>query len=157
MITKKSFSGKILNKSRMVKIICFWYYEYMIKKIIDFFDKLEDKVRHKLSRFAVIYALIVGFAVVLFWRGVEMLADKFEFLTPEISILTSVTVLLITGTLISFFIGNETIISGLKAERRIDQKTEADIRDEEEKIVRLNRMIEEIRQDVAEIKKKLLQ
>lgn len=128
-----------------------------MRKIVNFFDKLEDKIRHKLSKFAVVYALIVGFAVVLFWRGVEMLADKFEFLTPEVSILVSVAVLLATGTLISFFIGNETIISGLKAERRIDQKTEVDIRDEEEKIARLNRTIEEIRQDVAEIKKKLLQ
>ncbi len=129
----------------------------MIRKIIYFFDKLEDKVRHKLSKFAVIYAIIVGFAIVLFWHGVERLADKFSFLTPEISILISVLILLLTGTLISFFIGNEIIVSGLKAERRIDQRTEEDIRSEEEKIARLNRLIEEIRQDVAEIKKKILQ
>ncbi|OGN09307.1 MAG: hypothetical protein A3C64_01670 [Candidatus Yanofskybacteria bacterium RIFCSPHIGHO2_02_FULL_41_12] len=125
--------------------------------IIKFFDKLEDKIRHKLSRYAVVYALIVGFAVVLFWDGVERFVGGFDFFTPEISIIISVVILLLTGTMVSFFIGNETIISGLKTERRIDQKTETDIRAEEEKINHLHRVIEEIRQDVAEIKKKLLQ
>lgn len=126
-----------------------------MKTIINFFDKLEDKIRHKLSKYAVVYALIVGFAVVLFWDGVERFVGGFDFLTPGLSIIISVGVLLLTGTMVSFFIGNETIISGLKTERRIDQKTEADIRDEEEKIKHLHRVIEEIRQDVAEIKKKL--
>ena len=125
-------------------------------KIIKFFDKLEDGIRHLLSRYAVVYALIVGFAVVLFWDGVERFVGDFDFLTPEISIIISVAVLLLTGTMVSFFIGNETIISGLKAERRIDQKTEADIRAEEAKVDHLHRVIEEMRQDIAEIKKKLL-
>ncbi|KKU85075.1 MAG: hypothetical protein A2746_01815 [Candidatus Yanofskybacteria bacterium RIFCSPHIGHO2_01_FULL_44_22] len=128
-----------------------------MRHIIKFFDKLEDKIRHKLSQYAVIYAVIVGFSVILLWRGVEGLADKFSFLTPEVSILISVAVLLLTGTLISFFIGNETIISGLKSERRIDQKTEEDLKAEETKINHLHSVVEEIRRDIAEIKKKLEQ
>ena len=100
--------------------------------IIKFFDKLEDKIRHKLSRYAVVYALIVGFAVVLFWDGVERFVGGFDFFTPEISIIISVVILLLTGTMVSFFIGNDTIISGFKTEQRIDKKGKLDFISEEQ-------------------------
>ena len=87
-------------------------------------DKIEDEIRHALSRYPVLYALIGGVAIVLFWRGVWNMADKFPGLTPEVSLVISIALMLMTGTFVSFFIGDQLIIAGLKAAKRIDQKTE---------------------------------
>jgi len=38
----------------------------VFKEIIKFFDKLEDKIRHRLSRHSIIYALIAAAAIVVF-------------------------------------------------------------------------------------------
>jgi hypothetical protein len=46
-----------------------------MKKILDFFDKLEDKIRKWLSRHPIIYAFIGGAGVVIFWRGVWHTVD----------------------------------------------------------------------------------
>ncbi|MEO8638083.1 MAG: hypothetical protein ABI430_04255 [Candidatus Taylorbacteria bacterium] len=100
----------------------------MLKKTLQFFDKLEDKVREALSRRPVVYTLIGGVAIVLFWRGVWMTADLFPFLTGPVSILISVTVLLLTGLFVSFFVGDVIIISGLKKEKKLIEKTESEIK-----------------------------
>ena len=91
----------------------------MIKHIIKFFDKLEDKVRGGLSRNPIIYTLIGGIAIVLFWRGVWLTADLFPFLTGPVSVVVSVSILLITGLFVSFFIGDQVIISGIKKEKKL--------------------------------------
>lgn len=123
--------------------------------IFHFFDKLVDEIRHELSKHPVIYAFIGGFATVLFWRGVWEFADYFSFLTPGVSIIISVIILIATGTFISFFVGETVIESGLREDKRIDQKTEAEVRREEERVEDVYRFITEIRHDVVEIRKKL--
>ncbi|MBU2082030.1 hypothetical protein KKH14_01235, partial [Patescibacteria group bacterium] len=48
-----------------------------------FFDKLEDKVRSRLSRRPILYAFLSGIGTVLFFRGVWMIADEFSFMTGK--------------------------------------------------------------------------
>ena len=127
----------------------------MIKKLLHFFDKLEDHTRHFLSLRPIIYAFVAGFAVVLFWRGVWMFMDTFDFMTPAVSVVISVIIMLLTGTLVSFFVGDEIIISGLKEEKRIDEKTEGEIKKEEARLEKLFFEITAIKKDLADIKKKI--
>lgn len=116
----------------------------MIHAIIKFFDKLEDRIRHRLSRRPGLYALIGGTAVVLFWRGVWDLADLLD-ISPGISLVVSIVVMLLTGTFVSFFIGEQIILSGLREEKRIDEKTEEEIRKEEKDLEIIKRQIAEMK------------
>ena len=93
----------------------------MMKKIIKFFDKLEDWVRGKLSHYPILYALIGGVGIVLFWRGVWHVADEMS-LGSWTSIIISLILLLMTGLFVSFFIGHYIIFSGLKQEKKIEEK-----------------------------------
>lgn len=99
-------------------------------KIVNFFDKLEDRVRAALSRRPIIYACIGGTSIVLFWRGVWMVADSIPFLTGPVSIFISVLILLMTGLFVSFFIGDTIIISGLKRDKRVDEKVVLELKSE---------------------------
>ncbi len=123
----------------------------LMKKIINYFDKFEDRVRHNLSHHPVIYAIIGGFATVIFWRGVWLFMDYFDFMTPVFSIILSIVVMLATGTFVSFFIGESILMSGLKAEKRADQKTEKELFDEEIRLKRVISEIDEIKKIVEEI------
>lgn len=124
-------------------------------KIIKLFDRLEDRVRGWLSKRPILYALIGGFAIVLFWRGVWDFADEFAFLTPVVSIVISVLIIMATGTFVSFFIGGRLLISGLMAEKRLDEKTAEEIRDEENELVKMRKTLLELKNDIEEIKKLL--
>lgn len=126
----------------------------MFKNINHFFDKLEDRVRHSLSKHPVTYALIGGIGIVLFWRGVWHLADDYG-MSSWGSLIVSLFIMLLTGTFVSFFIGEQILISGLKEEKRIDQKTEQDIEAEEKRTIQIIGEIEEMRKDVIQIKKLL--
>ncbi len=133
-------------------------FKYMFNKILRFFDKKEDKIRHALSKHPIVYALIGGFLVVIFWRGVWDMMDMlylefgFWFLHPVASLIISIIAMLATGTFVSFFIGEQIIISGLKEEKRIDQKTEQEIEIEDYRIKHMTEEIGEIRKDIAKIK-----
>lgn len=113
-------------------------------KIIHFFDKLEDKIRFALSRHPFTYALIGGVAIVMFWRGVWMTADLIPFLTGPISLLVSVLVLLSIGLFVSFFIGDQMIISGLKQEKKIVDKTSEEIEKEEASLIQIRDELQKI-------------
>ncbi|MBP9822098.1 MAG: hypothetical protein KBC81_01480 [Candidatus Pacebacteria bacterium] len=126
-------------------------------KILSFFDRLEDRVRHALSKHPVPYALIGGIAIVLFWRAVWDLADMVPHWHPGWWLLLSVVIMLATGTFVSFFIGESIIISGLRSSKRVDEKTELEIQREDERIKHLYDLVHDIRNDVKEIKSKLNQ
>jgi len=125
--------------------------------LIHFFDKLEDDVRAMLSKHNIIYAFIGGVAIVLFWRGVWITADTIPFLTGPVSVLISVVVLLVTGLFVSFFIGDTIIISGIKKEKRLDErvasevKTELDVLDDMQS--KMNSIEQELRLLREELKK----
>jgi len=145
----------------------------MWKKIYNFFDKLEDKVRGKLSHKPIIYGFFGGIGIVLFWRGVWHTADYLSELIyysssyvpgsiafiearwwdGPLSLLIGSILLLITGLFVSSFIGNEIIISGLKGERKITEKTEEEIKQESELMKKTISQIKEIRERIEEIDK----
>lgn len=102
----------------------------MVKIITRFFDQLEDKIRAGLSRRPIIYAFIGGVGMTLFWRGVWMTADLFPIMTGPVSIIVSMVILLITGLLVSVFIGHHIILTGIKQEKKIEERTEAEIKSE---------------------------
>ncbi|MEK7634751.1 MAG: hypothetical protein AAB396_02640 [Patescibacteria group bacterium] len=97
-----------------------------MQKIVKFLDKLEDKIRGKLSHWPIIYAFIGGVGIVLFWRGIWLTADILH-IGGLFSILISVIILLFTGLFVSFFIGHYIILSGLRQEKKIEEKEEAEI------------------------------
>lgn len=124
----------------------------MLRHIINYFDKLEDRIRHRLSRYPIAYALIAGVGVVLFWRGVWDLADLVPGLSPIITIAVSLVIMLLTGTFVSFFIGEQIILTGMRQEKRIDEKTEKEIHDEEIEIKHIDHELHELKYDITAIK-----
>ena len=117
-------------------------------KLIKFLDKLEDRIRKALSKRPIAYTFIGGVGIVLFWRGVWLVADDFEFMTGYVSILISTVILLLTGLFVSFFIGDELIIAGLKEEKKISEKTEEEINNEE-------MTLQELKKEIRLLSKKL--
>jgi hypothetical protein len=111
----------------------------MFKKILNFFDKLEDYVRGHLSRYPIVYTLIGGVAIVLFWRGVWHTADILQeqggwlgwlFYEPTNMVIVTI-ILLASGLFVSYFIGDTILLSGMRGEKKIADKTEREIREEE--------------------------
>lgn len=127
----------------------------MIKKIVKYLDKLEDKARERLSHYIILYALIGGIAIVLFWRGVWYTADMFPFLTGPVSIIISTIIMLFTGLFVSFFVGDRIILSGLKREKKLAEKTEEEVRVEAEITTKVLVKLEKIEKDLEEIKGKI--
>ncbi|MFH1161955.1 MAG: hypothetical protein V1696_01635 [Candidatus Jorgensenbacteria bacterium] len=134
-----------------------------LKLIMRFFDRLEDRIRSRLSRHPVPYALIGGFGIVLFWRGVWHTADILQtkggwlgwlFYEP-INLLIVIIILLITGLFVSYFIGDTILVSGLKHEKKITEKTEEEVQAETNIIMELHREIHEIRTKLEEISKRM--
>ncbi len=108
----------------------------LIKKIVKFFDKLEDKIRGELSHYPILYAVLGGIGVVLFWRGVWHIADELN-LGSIASIVIGSVVLLITGVFVSEFIGSKIIMSGIAGEEKITEKEEKEIKIEETQLENL--------------------
>jgi len=99
----------------------------MVKKILSFFDKLEDYVRINLSHSPIIYALVGAIGIILLWKGVWEVAQLIPGLYGFGSIVMGVIILLVSGLLVSFFIGDSIIISGFKKEKKLVEKSELDI------------------------------
>lgn len=126
----------------------------MFKKLLKFFDKLEDKIRTGLSKFPVVYAFIGSVGIILLWRGIWMLGDELG-LSSLASIIVGTLILLATGLFVSFFIGEQIIISGIKEEKRIDEKTEEEIREDHMELGAIKDELDEIKQDIADIKEEV--
>lgn len=135
----------------------------IMKKIIKFFDKLEDRIRGGLSLFPIIYALIGGICVVLFWRGVWHTADILMqqggvwaviFYEPYTVVWTTV-IMLLTGLFVSFFIGERIVISGLRHDKKIFEKTAAEVAEEEGEIIGAIEHIKIIEKELMELKTKI--
>jgi len=146
----------------------------MWKKILKFFDKLEDKVRGRLSHKPIIYGFVGGIGIVLFWRGVWYSADYLSELLfysfysgpgynsfvfegkwwdGPLSLAIGSILLLISGLFVSSFIGNEIIISGIKGEKRVAEKTKDEIKGEAEVFQKTINQIKEIKEKIDEIDK----
>jgi len=121
--------------------------------IMKFFDKLEDKIRGALSHHPIIYAFIGSVGIVLLWRGIWMIADDFE-LSGVASTILGVLLLMAIGLFVSFFIGDQILLSGIKEEKRIDEKTEDEIRGEAVSLRQIKNDIEEIKNHLRKLDKK---
>jgi len=135
----------------------------MFNFVIRFFDRLEDIVRIRLSHRSIVYALIGGTATIIFWRGVWHTSDIIEsqggffgwlFYEP-ITIIWTALILLMTGLFVSNFIGERVIISGLKNEKKMTDRTEKEIQKEENKILFLEAKLDMVIENLAKIKDEL--
>lgn len=139
--------------------------------IINFFDRLEDKIRGKLSHWPIVYAFIGGVGTVLFWRGIWHTADFFsvlvfypktgreifssgEWLDGPVSFLVGSFLLLLVGLFVSHFIGNEIIISGLKREKKLVERAEDELAAEHVSLFSLERQLKEIKASLPTKKKR---
>ncbi len=126
----------------------------MRKSIIGFFDKMEDKIRGKLSRLPILYALIGGVGVVLFWRGVWHIADDLN-LHSALSLILGTIILLSTGVFVSAFVGNRLIITGLSGEKKLSDKTVEEIETEEAQLAKLQKTVEKIESEISILESEL--
>ncbi len=122
----------------------------LIKNIVKIFDKLEDKVRGKLSHYPIIYAFIGGVGVVLFWRGVWHTADDMN-MGSIISLIIGSVMLLVTGIFVSAFVGSRLIISGLIGERKIEEKEEEELQTEEMQLKSLQNTLNRVEKKISDL------
>ena len=129
-------------------------------KIFKLFDKLEDYTREHLAEHPLFYSFLGGVAVVLFWRGVwetaDILAKRNDFLKwflygPN-QIVFSTIVLMLMGLMVSVFIGEKIIISGLRHEKKVEDRTEEIV---EEEVITLKHIRDEVRALKSELKEGL--
>ncbi len=136
-------------------------------KFIDFlfvfFDKLEDNIRGVLVKHLFIYTFIGGTGVVLFWRGIWHMADVLEtvngfprvLFSPLGSTLLGIFILLSTGLFVSVFIGESVILSGIKREKRVIDKTSVDIDTEKAEVEKSMGMISDVEKEVKKLEGKV--
>ncbi|MES2437212.1 MAG: hypothetical protein V4519_04360 [Patescibacteria group bacterium] len=135
----------------------------MLKKIVRYFDKLEDRIRGRLSRYPIIYTFIGGVGIVLFWRGVWVTTDQLSLYLPEnlywlngvLSVAVSCLLLLMTGLFVSFFITDKIILSGLKQEKKLVEREAAELREEADEIKHLSKRFELFETILKDIKARL--
>ena len=136
--------------------------------------KFEARIIAFLSHRPGLYALIVGFGVVLFWRGVWHTVDQlhtyfsYDPIYSSIDIISSPwwdgplslvvgsVILYFTGAFISSFIGNELILSGLRGEKRLNERTESEVRNEVRAISDIKTSLKEINRTLGELEEKVL-
>lgn len=132
------------------------------KKIFTFFDHVEDKVRGRLSKYPIMYAIVAGVSVVLFWRGVWHTSDILEsrggilgfIFSGPLSLVFSTLLLLLTGVFVSEFVGEMLILTGLKKEKKSVDKTEAEIKKEGEEIELVEAVIDDLSDEMSVMNQK---
>lgn len=132
------------------------------------FHSLSERIRSFLSHYPKLYALIAGIGIVLFWRGVWHSVDAFHSVIDgtailwwdgPVSFVVGCVVLYFTGAFVSSFIGNELILSGLRGEKKLNQKTETEVKTEgitiaeiEEELGVITKKLEQLEMQTAENK-----
>lgn len=114
-------------------------------QVYKFFDKLEDKVRSKLTHYPLVYAFIGSVGIVSIWRGIWHISDSWN-MSGWLSLIIGILLTVVTGLFVSFFIGENIIISGLNKEKRIDEKTEKEIHKERNTLARIQKDLKEIKE-----------
>lgn len=119
-----------------------------MKRIAGFFDRLEDKARFRLSRRPILYALIGAVGVILMWKGVWETAELFPLLFGPMSFILGTSILLWTGLLVSFYIGDSIILSGFKREKKLAEKTEKELQHDTDLLKEIATRLERIEEKI---------
>lgn len=147
----------------------------MIYPKTKFFDKLEDKIRGFLSHYPILYGVIGAVGTVLVWRGVWHTADFFSaryiiqngvesalsttdypvFWDGFTSLIIGVIMLLATGLFVASFIGDHILISGLRHEKKVTEKTEEEVESELNTMTMIHRELHKISDRLDTIEKKV--
>ncbi|MBU0612096.1 hypothetical protein KKA39_00505 [Patescibacteria group bacterium] len=137
--------------------------------------KIEERTRIYLSHRPRLYALVVGIGIVLFWRGVWHTADlvhksfNFGSIDPTIgsafslwwdgplSFIVGCVILFFTGAFTSSFIGNELILSGLRGEKKLNQKQEIEIKNEMQSILDMKNGLKSLSEQIEQLEKSIFE
>lgn len=133
------------------------------KSLLHFFDKLEDRVRGHLSKNPILYAFVAGIFIILFWRAVWHTGDLLEskgrllgvLFSGPVSLIISLFFLLLSGIFVSTFVGDMIIMSGLKREKKIVDKTEQDLKLEKDEMSVIEDEIEFIENNQERLERKI--
>jgi uncharacterized protein YneF (UPF0154 family) len=131
--------------------------------IYHLFDRLEDHVRGTLSRHPFVYTFIGGAGIVLFWRGVWHTADLLEagggygsvIFSSVGSIILGIIILLATGLFVSMFIGDSIIMSGIKKDKKVIDKTIDEIEIEKGDVDETLELIKEVKREVENLEEEI--
>lgn len=121
-----------------------------LKNIAQYFHRLEVRMRGKLSHYPILYAVVGGVGIILFWRGVWHFADDLS-LGSIVSMIVGAVVLLLTGVFVSAFIGSKLIISGLIGEKKLTEKTEGEIETEEDELKNLKETLNRVEKKLSHL------
>ena len=139
------------------------------------FTLCESKLRAWLSHRPKLYGVIVGIGVVLFWRGVWHTADMIHEVVNHyqnnltidlighpwwdgpVSFVVGSLVLLLSGAFTSSFIGNELILSGLRGEKKLNQKEEHELESEAHAIAQIRVTLKNVSLKLDALEDKLKQ
>ncbi len=121
-----------------------------LKNLAKDLDKIEYKIRAKLSQYPILYAIIGGTGIILFWRGVWHTADEVN-LGSGISLIVGAAILLSTGIFVSEFIGNRLIISGLIGEKKLSEHEEGELETEETQLKNLQSTLNRLEKKLEHI------
>ena len=129
------------------------YTTFMFKHITNYFDKMEDHIRIFLSHRPITYSLIGAVGIILLWKGVWETAELFPLLHGPGSIIVGIILLLATGLLVSFFIGDNIILSGHKREKKLAERTESEVLKTAETTGVIIEKLDSLEQHVQELEK----
>ncbi|HVV15118.1 MAG TPA: hypothetical protein VHD55_01830 [Candidatus Paceibacterota bacterium] len=123
--------------------------------LVKFFDKLEDTLRARLSHRPILYALIGGVGIVLFWKGVWEAAEHFPILYGWPSAALGLLLILPTGLFVSFFIGDNIILSGYRNQKKLVERTEEEVMKDVDINEAMKAQLDRVEKELTEIKSKL--
>lgn len=123
--------------------------------LVKFFDKLEDVLRARLSHRPILYALIGGVGIVLFWKGVWEMAEYFPGLFGWPSAALGLLLILPTGLFVSFFIGDNIILSGYRNQKKLVERTEEEVMKDVDINEAMKAQLDRVEKELTEIKSKL--
>lgn len=145
-----------------------------MKFLTKLFDRIEDKIRGWLSHYPIFYGVIGAVGTVLAWRGIWHTADFFSaryihvdgvgagpgtisfpvFWDGFWSLVIGTLILLATGLFVAGFIGDHILISGLRREKKIAEKTEEEVEEEAHELFHLKAQLDRIEKALDELKKR---
>lgn len=84
-----------------------------------------------------------------------MVADSIPFLTGSVSVIISTIMLLATGLFVSFFVGDTILISGLKKEKKIDEKVASELKTELDILIGIESRLNDIEKELKTLQEEI--